>query len=205
MKRMPAKSPKPKLHKCRVCHEPFAKSRAIQPTCEKFECKVTHGEKVAAKSAAKRVLEAKRAAAANIKTRKEAIKRRPDLLSEAQTAFNAYIRARDILAGHPCICCGKPFEPQKPGGSIDAGHYLSRGSSCHLRFDERNVHAQRKNCNRPGGTTRAAFRAGMEARIGLEALEALEADQASREWTADDLRAIRALYRDKLKELKARA
>jgi hypothetical protein len=131
--------------------------------------------------------------------RKIALKRRPQWLADVQTAFNAYIRARD--ADQMCICCSKPFEPQKPGGSVDAGHYLSRGSAPHLRFDERNVHAQRKNCNRPGGTTREAFRAGMIARIGLEAVEALESDQRSRNWSIDDLKSLQALYRKKLKEL----
>src|SRR6185436_23692 len=70
-------------------------------------------------------------------------------VDKAQDAFNRYVRLRDLAAGHGCIDCGKPFEPSKPGGSVDAGHYLSRGSAPHLKFDERNVFAQRKNCNRP--------------------------------------------------------
>lgn len=126
-------------------------------------------------------------------------KRRGDLMAEAQTAFNRFIRLRD--AGQTCICCGKPFEPQRPGGSVDAGHYLSRGSAPHLRFDERNVHAQRKNCNRPGGTTREAFRAGMIQRIGLEAVEALECDQSLKKYTDDDLRAIKTTYAAKARAI----
>lgn len=137
----------------------------------------------------------------DIKKRKEAAKRPKTLKAEAQAAFNAYIRARDILAGHGCIDCGKPFEPQKPGGSIDAGHYLSRGSAPHLKFDERNVHAQRKNCNRPGGATAADYRAGLIARIGLNAVEALEADQEQRRYRDDDYRRIRDEYRAKLKAM----
>lgn len=139
-------------------------------------------------------------AKAKIKTRREAVKTRGQLIAEAQTAFNAFIRARD--EGLPCICCGQPFSPQTPGGSVDAGHYLSRGSAPHLRFDERNCFAQRKNCNRPGGTTRQAFRAGVVERIGLAAVEALEADTTVRKWTGDDLRAIRKTYQDKLKALR---
>ena len=133
--------------------------------------------------------------------RKDALKTRGDWIKEVQKEFNAFIRARD--ADKTCIDCGKPFEPQKFGGSMDAGHYLSRGSASHLRFDERNVHGQRKNCNRPGGTTREAFRKGMEARIGIEALEALECDQEPRDWTIDDLKALKATYKLKLKELQA--
>lgn len=121
----------------------------------------------------------------------------------AQTAFNSFVRARD--AGKPCICCGKPFEPQKPGGSMDAGHYLSRGSSPHLRFDERNVHGQRKNCNRPGGTTRDAFRAGLIERIGLAAVEALEADHTPRHYSVDELKRIKAEYTARARELRKAA
>ncbi len=133
--------------------------------------------------------------------RKESAKPRNKLQKEAQAAFNKYVRLRDIVAGHGCIDCGKPFEPQKPGGSIDAGHYLSRGSAPHLKFDERNVFAQRKNCNRPGGATRDAFRLGVIARIGLEAVEALEADQSVKKYTDDDFRAIRDAYRAKAKAI----
>lgn len=135
--------------------------------------------------------------------KREAGKSIRKLIAEAQTAFNAFIRARD--AQQPCICCDKPFEPQRPGGSMDAGHYMSRGSSCQLRFDEANVHGQRKNCNRPGGTTRASFRAGMIARVGLAEVERLERDDGVRKWTHDELRAIRDQYKAKTKALKREA
>lgn len=119
----------------------------------------------------------------------------------AQEAFNKYVRLRDIKAGHGCIDCGKPFEPNTIGGSIDAGHFISRGSAKHLRFDERNCFAQRKNCNRPGGTTRDAFRAGVVERIGLTAVEALESDNEPRQYRRHDLEQIIATYRQKTKEL----
>ncbi len=166
--------------------------------CGSVECAITHGERIKEKARKKK----EKADLANLKVRKEAIKTVQELKAEAQVAFNAFIRQRDI--GQNCICCNKPFEPNKIGGSIDAGHYLGRGMAPHLRFEENNCHAQRKNCNRPGGTTRAAFRAGMEARIGLEALEALESNQTIVKWNADMLRGIRDKYRAKLKELKGK-
>lgn len=135
-----------------------------------------------------------------IRQRKAAIKSLRELLAETQVAFNAYIRARD--EGKPCICCGKPFEPAKHGGSMDAGHYLSRGSSPQHRFNEDNVFGQRKNCNRPGGTTRDAFRAGVIARIGLARVEALEADNHVPKWERQQLIDLKATYRRKLRELK---
>jgi len=152
----------------------------------------------------KRQVAIKKAQRAEIKARKEKIKRPKTLKKEAQDAINAYRRYQDIAAGYGCICCGKPFEPQKPGGSVDAGHYLSRGSHPHLAFVEMNINAQRKNCNRPGGTTDAAHKQGMIKRYGLEAVEALEADTTPRRYRDDDYRAIRDMYRMKLKELKNR-
>jgi hypothetical protein len=80
---------------------------------------------------------------------------------------------------------------------MDAGHYLARSIAPQHRFTEDNVFGQRKNCNRPGGTTRAAFRAGVIARIGLARVEALEADNAVRKWDREELVALKAHYRAK--------
>ena len=89
---------------------------------------------------------------------------------------------------------------------MDAGHYLGRGIAPQHRFNEDNVFGQRKNCNRPGGTTRAAFRAGVIGRIGLARVEALEAATAVPKWSREQLIALKAEYRAKTRELlRARA
>jgi hypothetical protein len=173
---------------CKVCEKPFNASNSFHTLCS-------------GKCALKLIKFSMKAAKVKLLVRKEAIKTRTEWLASTQTAINRYSRLRDVKAGHGCICCGKPFEPEKPGGSIDAGHYLSRGSAPHLRFDERNIHAQRKNCNRPGGTTRGAFRLGMIDRIGSEALEELEADQTVKKWSIEDLRVMCAYYRAKANAL----
>lgn len=130
--------------------------------------------------------------------------RKADYVEEAQKAFNSWVRFRD--RDLPCICCGKfAAVGEIGGGRYDAGHYLSRGSHPHLKFDERNCFKQRKGCNRPGGTTAAAFRLGVIARIGLQAVEALESDNEPRHYTIADLIALKAHYKAKLKELKAEA
>lgn len=180
-------SPKPKLSRCKVCREEFAKQRMGQKVC---------GPKCAAELAA---VEREKKAKADYRARKEAIKTRSDWMKEAQTAFNAFIRARD--AGKLCICCGLPLALDAIGGGYDAGHYRSVGSAPHLRFDERNVHAQRKQCNRYGAGRAVDYRIGLIARIGLEAVEAIEADQEPRKWSIDELKAIKAEYRAKLKQL----
>lgn len=134
------------------------------------------------------------------KKRKQALKTIPDLIKEAQTAFNAYIRARDV--GKPCICCGMPLGTAEVGGAFDCGHFRSVGSASHLRFHEDNAHGQRKQCNRYGAGRAVDYRKGLIERIGLERVEALENDNTPHKWTREELEAIRDTYRKKLKEMK---
>lgn len=177
-----------RLKTCPICRKPFAKQRMGQKACS-IECAIAMGKQAQEKTKRK-----------EIKARKERIKTRTDWMKEAQHAFNAYIRERD--RNKPCICCGMPLELNAIGGGYDAGHYRSVGSAPHLRFDERNVHAQRKQCNRYGAGRAVDYRIGLVRRIGLEAVEALEADQAPRKYTIPDLIEIRDTYRQKLRELR---
>ncbi len=48
------------------------------------------------------------------------------------------------------------------------------------------------------------YRLGLIQRIGLEAVEALEADNTIRKWTREELREIAATYRAKRKELESK-
>lgn len=139
----------------------------------------------------------------DIKVRKEKLKSRGDHLRECQQAFNEYIRWRDQLAGHGCISSGKPLDWS--GNAVDAGHYRSVGSAPHLRFDERNCHAQSKQDNRFLSGNAVDYRIGLIARIGLAAVEALEADQSVRKYTVEQLKDIKAHYRALTRELKGRA
>ncbi|QYX54571.1 recombination protein NinG [Pseudomonas sp. S07E 245] len=138
-----------------------------------------------------------------LKVRKEKLKSRGDYLREAQQAFNAFIRMRDQLAGHVCISSGRPLDWS--GNAVDAGHYRSVGAAPHLRFDERNVHAQSKQDNRYLSGNATDYRIGLIRRIGLAEVEALEQDQSVRKYTIDDLKEIAARYRAKLKALKGAA
>ena len=132
---------------------------------------------------------------ASIKARKEAIKSKADWAREAQTAFNAWIRARD--EGLPCISCGRHHQ-----GQWHAGHYLSTGARPELRFTESNVHRQCAPCNTHLSGNAVLYRIGLINRIGSDAVEWLEGPHELPKWTADDYRAIRDTYRKKLKEMK---
>lgn len=180
--------------KCKACKTPFTPARSTQTACG-IDCamQLAHEKKV--KLAECDRLDTVR----KDRVRKERLKTRRDWEKEAQTAFNAFIRARD--KDMPCICCGLPLSAGDVGGAYDCGHYRSVGSAPHLRFNEDNAHAQRKQCNRWGAGRAVDYRLGLIERIGLARVEALEADQTLRKYTADELRAIRDEYRQKLREL----
>lgn len=189
------KQPKPK--KCRVatCRASFIPSRMGQAVCSPA-CAIIDGPRHAPK-ARKALADIERN---EIKVRKEKLKSRGDHMREAQQAFNEYIRTRDQAAGHLCISSGKPLDWS--GNAVDAGHYRSVGSAPHLRFDERNCHAQSKQDNRFLSGNAVDYRLGLIARIGQEAVDALESDQSVRKYTVEEIKAIKAKYRAMTRELK---
>lgn len=182
--------------KCKWCKESFTPERNGQKTHK--HCEEPFALKVAEKLGAMR----QKAERAQDKARKQALETIPELIKAAQREFNSFIRARDSQM--PCICCGRQLGDGEVGGAYDCGHYRSTGSAPHLRFDERNAHAQRKHCNRYGAGRAVDYRLGLIARIGREAVEALEADNRVHRWTRDELRSIRDEYRRKRKELETR-
>ena len=190
---------------CRFCSDRYKPARPMQPgrVCNKDECQAKFADAYIKKQRQKQAKAERIAAAQDRKTirlRKEQLKTRSDYMKEAQVAFNAYIRERD--KNQPCICCGQPLHSGSVGGAFDCGHYRSVGSAPHLRFDERNAHAQRKQCNRYGAGRAVDYRIGLIHRIGEAAVVALESDNAPRHWTKEQLIEIRDNYRARLKTSK---
>ncbi len=181
--------PKLRIKKCKACARAFQQNRIGQQVCGQT-CAYTLVTRTRERSERK-----------DIAKRKVAIKTRSDWMKEAQVAFNAYIRERD--KDKPCICCGKPLQADAVGGGFDCGHYRSVGSAPHLRFMELNAHGQTKQCNRYGAGRAVDYRLGLIKRIGLQLVEILEGDNLPAKWTIEDLQAIKAKYKLKLKELKA--
>ena len=188
----------PRRKRCPECRVMFTPSRSSQAVCGEIECAIAHGKSEKGQESARKAFAD--IGRRDIKVRKEALKSRGDHMREAQQAFNEYIRTRDQAAGHFCISSGKPLDWS--GNAVDAGHYRSVGSAPHLRFDERNCHAQSKQDNRFLSGNAVDYRIGLIARIGQEAVDALESDQSVRKYTVDEIKAIKAEYRAKTKELK---
>lgn len=125
------------------------------------------------------------------------LKKRADYFRETQAALNKWIReVRD--AGKPCISCGHTDHGQK----FDAGHYITRGSRPNLALEENNLARQCHWCNVHLSGNQILFRRGLVARIGLAAVEALEADTTPRKYTVEDLKALKAEYLRRIKEAK---
>jgi hypothetical protein len=181
---------KVRARKCIACRQSFEPPRPGAKACSPY-CAEKHALALKAKVERK-----------DIRARKVAMKGLREWIADTQVAFNAAIRARD--ANQSCISCAThlPALAGATGGGFDCGHYRSRGSAPHLRFDERNAHGQCKKCNRYGGGMAADYRIGLIARLGLAAVEALEADNAARKYTIDELKTVKALYVAKLKEFR---
>jgi hypothetical protein len=188
-----------KPSQCRICKQSFQPVKPLQSVCS-FECEVQRGIILAEKSKLKREQAERVADLASRKILRERLKTARDYIKEAQIAFNAYIRERD--KDQLCICCNQPLQSGTVGGNYDCGHYRSVGSAPHLRFDPRNAHAQRKQCNRWGAGRAVDYRLGLIARIGIEAVESLESDQGQAKYSIEELKEIKATYKAKLKALK---
>ena len=195
---MIAKQPKPKKCKNPACGISFPPQRLGQAVCSP-KCGLAIKDVNQAKARKSLALVERR----EIKVRKEKLKSRGEHMREAQQAFNEYIRTRDQAAVHLCISSGKPLDWS--GNAVDAGHYRSVGSAPHLRFDERNCHAQSKQDNRFLSGNAVDYRIGLIARIGQEAVDALEADQRVLKYTVEQIKGITTYYRAKIRELKRAA
>lgn len=125
------------------------------------------------------------------KVRLEQLKTASDYIKEAQIAVNRYIRARDY--GKACISCGIPYS-NSYGGKFDAGHYRSRGSASHLRFNVLNIAGQCVTCNRYQSGNVVEFRKGLIEKLGIKRVEQLECDNKPKKFTIGYLKRIKRIF-----------
>lgn len=180
--------------KCAVCKSPAIRiTPAGKGWCGGEDCGVV----LAAKAREKQAAANNRAH----RLKKKSTKPRRKLLSEAQAAFNWFIRERDHDS--PCICCDSfgNGEDWQVGGKWDAGHFLSRGAFPELRFEPDNCHKQLKSCNagsskyaRKGRTVAKGYRKRLIAKIGLERVLWLEGPHETARYTVEELEAIKTKY-----------
>lgn len=179
-------TPKPKP--CKICKQLFNPRSTTAQVCG-LDCAIEFSAKKTKKDADKI------ARAGRIAHRQAIIKAktRGEWLKEAQTAYNAWIRARDN--GLSCISCGG-FT-----GKQNAGHYRSVGSAPELRFEPLNCHLQCEKCNTHLSGNLINYRVNLIKRIGLDKVEWIEGKHEPKKYTIDEVKAIKSMYKTKIKDI----
>jgi hypothetical protein len=127
--------------------------------------------------------------------RRKALKTKAQHLKDAQAAFNAFIRLRDM--DKPCVSCGRFHN-----GKWNAGHYRPVGGlGSPLRFNELNAHRQCEPCNSHLSGNLVPYRVELIKRVGLPLVEWLEKDHPSQKWTIPEVQCLTKYYKDAKKHM----
>lgn len=178
---------------CKACGGKFRPSLSTQKACS-VKCALELAP-VNQDKARKAIAQRERR---EIKVRKERVKSRADHVRETQAVFNEWIRLRDTAL--PCVSCGRHHE-----GQYHAGHYRTVGANPELRFEPLNVWKQCAPCNNHKSGDIVNYRIELVKRIGADRVEWLEGPHEAQRYTIEDLKAIKAEYRAKIKELREQA
>lgn len=175
---------------CKVCRCEFVARLPMATVCG-LECAKSRAVSIRGKAEKVKAVKERKAD----KEKLAKLKTRAQWAKEAQTAFNAWVRARD--AGHACISCGRHHQ-----GQNHAGHYLSVGARPELRYEPLNVHLQCAPCNTHLSGNAVLYRHALLAKIGAVHLDWLEGPHPTRHYTVEMLQEIKRHYSAKTKALK---
>lgn len=179
-----------KAKRCKSCRESFIPIKSLQAVCS-VPCAIALTN--AGKEKSRKAKEARERA--EHRQAKERIKTKGEHAKEAQAAFNEFIRLRD--KDLPCVSCGRHHQ-----GQFHAGHFRSVGGNPELRFEPLNVWRQCAPCNNHMSGNVVNYRIELVKRIGAEIVEWLEGPHEPKRYTIEDLKAIKAEYMAKVRELK---
>jgi len=174
---------RPKKCSVKTCRKEFVPTRPFQNWC----CPDCAIELLNEKKRKQKQKEKKQA--------REKLKTRSDWMKDAQAAFNAYIRARDV--DQPCISCGRFHQ-----GQWHAGHYRPTSTSPALRFNEDNVHKQCQPCNTHMHGNLVEYRINLIRKIGFDKLEWLEGPHEPAKYSIEDLKDIKNKYLKLVREMR---
>ena len=178
-----------KVKRCKVCRNEFVPTKPMQTVCG-LQCALSLASVIKAKRERTQIAQDRK----ETKAKLEKLKSRSDWAKEAQTAFNRWVRLRD--ADKPCISCGRHHT-----GQYHAGHYMSRGARPELTYEPLNCHKQCAPCNTHLSGNIALYRGRLIEKVGAEAVAWLEGPHEQKHYTTDDLKAIKADYTRKAREL----
>ena len=119
-------------------------------------------------------------------------------IKAADRVFSKYIRLRDSHGDSYFVCCScgrtLPYE------QADAGHFVNRRWMA-LRYDEMNVHAQCRSCNRFDEGNNVGYMRFMQRKYGDSAIDLLLMKKVSYSWTDFELDILMKEWKDKIKDL----
>lgn len=119
------------------------------------------------------------------------------LIKKLDDIFSKYVRLRDSHDGvFTCCSCSqlKPYE------QADAGHFINRRWMA-IRWDERNVHAQCRSCNRFDEGNSVGYTRFMLRTYGEDTVDLLESMKTPYRWTDGELDILIKDYKQRVKEL----
>lgn len=124
-------------------------------------------------------------------TRKRAI-------TNADIYFSKFIRLRDTKHGYgKCISCGAIHSYDK----LDAGHFYSR-RYMNTRWNENNVFAQCRACNRFLEGNKYKYGKALEVKIGIDGINKLEyLKSQTKKYTISEINQIANYYKELIKEM----
>ncbi|OUW93379.1 MAG: hypothetical protein CBD88_07240 [Flavobacteriales bacterium TMED228] len=181
--------------RCRNCRKKADGEKAIVSPVVAFCCyeclKAWNNTKAAKKARLKMDRKITREA-------KERLKRKNQWMREAQSAFNKFIRVRDKKFG-VCVSCDVELVYQGHGGNVDASHFRPRSAAPQLRFNQYNCHASCVRCNRWMEGNLTPYRKQLIKRIGKQRVLDLENDNKPKNYTIDDLKRIKEVFKKRAK------
>jgi Bacteriophage Lambda NinG protein len=184
------------MSRCPICRAQYQKWSMTQKVCKNPACAEQYGREKARQLAEKQKRKEAKEDRLSIRERKEAIKKKSEVKKEVERVVNTYIRERD--KDQPCISCGSytsyPF--------FHAGHFISVGANDTLRFEPDNIHKQCCKCNTHGNGMYGPYRINLIKKIGIERVEWLEGPHNPKHYSKEDLQALKACFRNKLKDIK---
>ncbi len=159
---------------CKFCGKRKLKNELVKILLNYF-CDYSH---VIAHANKKVTSDKEKADKADLKKRKEAIKKRigkNGYYDNYKTQLHRYIK-HVLRKGEPCYTCNKPQSCNDAGGAFHVGHFIPQKEVDPRRFMLINLRIQCYKCNVRGSGMRVEYRQRLIDEIGLEYVEWLECD-----------------------------
>lgn len=118
-------------------------------------------------------------------------------IKAADRVFSKFIRLRDCRGGYGyCCSCGKIITYE----TCDAGHFVNRRWMM-TRYDERNVNAQCRSCNRFDEGNNVGYVRFIQRKYGDDVVDLLISMKKNYSWSDFELRLMIEDWNKRIKEM----